>query len=177
MKVLTIDIETASDENIKECGVYRYAESEFFDLLLVSYSIDGGAVVTCDIANGDTLPDEILSALTDKSIIKKAFNVNFERVSLSVYLRRNYTGLLDFTDAVGNYIDPKSWQCDMIHSRYIGMASSLEDMGKLLRLKEKKISDGKDLIKYFCTLHQDKQGNLLLMCYTERAVDKHSKIR
>ena len=161
MKQLTIDIETASDEDISECGVYRYAESELFNLLLVSYSIDGGPVATVDIDNGDTLPDEILSALTDKSVIKKAFNVNFERVCLSVYLRRNYPDLLNFDDAVGNYIDPESWQCDMIHSRYLGMMSSLDGMGKLLRLKEKKLDEGKDLIKYFCTLHQDKQGNLL----------------
>lgn len=161
MKQLTIDIETASDEDISECGVYRYAESENFELLLASYSIDNGPVATCDIANGDTLPDAILEALTDKSVIKKAFNVNFERVCLSVYLRRNYPDLLNFDDAVGNYIDPESWQCDMIHSRYLGMMSSLDGMGKLLRLKEKKMDEGKDLIKYFCTLHQDKQGNLL----------------
>lgn len=161
MKQLTIDIETASDEDISECGVYRYAESENFELLLVSYSIDSGPVATCDIANGDTLPDAILEALTDKSVIKKAFNVNFERVCLSVYLRRNYPDLLNFDNAVGNYIDPESWQCDMIHSRYLGMMSSLDGMGKLLRLKEKKMDEGKDLIKYFCTLHQDKQGNLL----------------
>ncbi|WP_303819591.1 DNA polymerase [Ruminococcus flavefaciens] len=161
MKQLTIDIETASDEDISECGVYRYAESELFNLLLVSYSIDGGPVATVDIDNGDTLPDEILSALTDKSIIKKAFNVNFERVCLSVYLRRNYPEIAGFEDAVGNYIAPESWHCDMIHCRYLGMMSSLDDMGKLLRLKEKKLDEGKDLIKYFCTLHQDKQGNLL----------------
>ncbi len=161
MKMITIDIETASDENINVCGVYRYAESEYFDLLLVSYSIDNGAVATCDIANGDKLLDEVLKALIDKSVIKKAFNVNFERVCLSVYLRRNYPELLGFEDAVGNYIAPESWQCDMIHGRYLGMMSSLEDMGKLLRLKEKKMSEGKDLIKYFCTLHQDKHGNLL----------------
>ena len=161
MKTITIDIETASVENLDACGVYRYAESGLFSLLLVSYSIDGGPVATVDIDNGDTLPDEILSALTDKSIIKKAFNVNFERVCLSVYLRRNYPDLLNFDDAVGNYIDPESWQCDMIHSRYLGMMSSLDGMGKLLRLKEKKLDEGKDLIKYFCTLHQDKQGNLL----------------
>lgn len=161
MKQLTIDIETASDEDISECGVYRYAESEYFDLLLVSYSIDGGPVATVDIDSGDTLPDEILSALTDKSVIKKAFNVNFERVCLSVYLRRNYPEIAGFEDAVGNYIAPESWHCDMIHSRYLGMMSSLDDMGKLLRLKEKKLDEGKDLIKYFCTLHQDKQGNLL----------------
>lgn len=161
MKQITIDIETASDENIKKCGVYRYAESEFFDLLLISYSIDNGPTETCDIANGEKLPDEVLKAMTDKSVIKKAFNVNFERVCLSVYLRRNYPDLLDFEDTVGSYIAPESWQCDMIHSRYLGMMSSLEDMGKLLRLKEKKMSDGKDLIKYFCTIHEDKTGNLL----------------
>ena len=95
MKTITIDIETASDENIKESGVYRYAESEYFDLLLVSYSIDDGPVATCDIANGETLPEEVLKALTDKSVIKKAFNVNFERVCLSVYLRRLFV-LLSF---------------------------------------------------------------------------------
>lgn len=161
MKEITIDIETASDENINICGVYRYAESEYFDLLFVSYSIDNGSIVTCDIANDEKLPDDVLKALTDKSIIKKAFNVNFERICLSVYLRRNYPNLLDFEDIVGNYIDPVSWQCDMIHGRYLGMMSSLEDMGKLLRLKEKKMSDGKELIKYFCTLHEDKNGNLL----------------
>lgn len=142
MKQLTIDIETASDEDISECGVYRYAESELFNLLLVSYSIDGGPVATVDIDNGDTLPDEILSALTDKSIIKKAFNVNFERVCLSVYLRRNYPDLLNFDDAVGNYIDPESWQCDMIHSRYLGMMSSLDGMGKLLRLGSQIVHSG-----------------------------------
>ena len=158
MKVLTIDIETASDENLDECGVYRYAESEYFNLLLVSYSIDGGPVATVDIDNGDTLPDAILEALTDKNVIKKAFNVNFERICLSVYLRRNYPELLDFNDAVGNYIDPESWQCDMIHSRYLGMMSSLENMGKLLRLKEKKLSESKELIKYFCTPHETKKG-------------------
>lgn len=159
MKEITIDIETASDEDINTCGVYRYAESEYFDLLLVSYSIDNGAIVICDIANGEKLPDDVLEAFTDKSVVKKAFNVNFERVCLSVYLRRNYPDLLDFEDIVGNYIDPVSWHCDMIHGRYLGMMSSLEDMGKLLRLKEKKMSEGKELIKYFCTLHEDKNGN------------------
>ena len=171
MKMITIDIETASDENINVCGVYRYAESEYFDLLFVSYSIDNGAVATCDIANGDKLPDDVLNALIDKTVIKKAFNVNFERICLSVYLRRNYPELLDFEDAVGNYIDPESWQCDMIHSRYLGMMSSLEDMGKLLRLKDKKMSEGKDLIKYFCTLQQDKHGNLLFHDKSDNSKD------
>ena len=161
MKTITIDIETASVENLDACGVYRYAELGLFSLLLVSYSIDGGPVATVDIDNGDTLPDEILSALTDKSVIKKAFNVNFERVCLSVYLRRNYPDLLNFDDAVGNYIDSESWQCDMIHSRYLGMMSSLDGMGKLRRLKEKKMDEGKELIRYFCTPHEQKNGKNL----------------
>lgn len=159
MKEITIDIETRSDAEIDKCGVYRYAESTLFDILLVSYSIDRGPIITCDISNNEKLSDEVLNALTDKSIIKKAFNVNFERVCLSVYLRRNYPDLLDFEDAVGNYIDPESWQCDMIHSRYLGMMSSLKDMGRLLRLKQKKMAEGNELIKTFCELHKNKAGN------------------
>ena len=141
MKQITIDIETASDENIKDCGVYRYAESECFDLLLVSYAVDNGPVATCDIANGETLPDDVRNALTDKTVIKKAFHVNFERICLSVYLRRKYPEMLDFEDSTGSYLDPVSWQCDMIHCRYLGMLSSLDDMGRLLRLKEKKMAE------------------------------------
>ncbi len=147
MKQITIDIETASDENIKDCGVYRYAESECFDLLLVSYAVDNGPVATCDIANGETLPDDVRNALTDKTVIKKAFHVNFERICLSVYLRRKYPEMLDFEDSTGSYLDPVSWQCDMIHCRYLGMLSSLDDMGRLLRLKEKKMAEGKELIR------------------------------
>lgn len=161
MKQITIDIETASDENIKDCGVYRYAESECFDLLLVSYAVDNGPVATCDIANGETLPDDVRNALTDKTVIKKAFHVNFERICLSVYLRRRYPEMLDFEDSTGSYLDPVSWQCDMIHCRYLGMLSSLDDMGRLLRLKEKKMAEGKELIRFFCTLHQEADGSIL----------------
>lgn len=161
MKQITIDIETASDENIKDCGVYRYAESEYFDLLLVSYAVDNGPVATCDIANGETLPDDVRNALTDKTVIKKAFHVNFERICLSVYLRRKYPEMLDFKDSTGSYLDPVSWQCDMIHCRYLGMLSSLDDMGRLLRLKEKKMAEGKELIRFFCTLHQEADGSIL----------------
>lgn len=150
MKELTIDIETRSDFDIKKCGLYKYAESENFDILLFSYSVDGGKVFTYDIINGENLPNEILKALVDETIIKKAFNVNFERVCLSVYLRRNYPELLNFSDSVGNYISPVSWHCDMIHSRYLGMPSSLEDVGALLRLKNNKMKEGKELIKMFC---------------------------
>ena len=137
MKQITIDIETASDENIKDCGVYRYAESECFDLLLISYAVDNGPVATCDIANGETLPDDVRNA------------------------RRKYPEMLDFKDSTGSYLDPVSWQCDMIHCRYLGMLSSLDDMGRLLRLKEKKMAEGKELIRFFCTLHQEADGSIL----------------
>ena len=152
MKELTIDIETRSDVDLKECGLYKYAESANFDVLLVSYSIDGGKVCTYDVINGENLPDEVLKALVDKTIIKKAFNVNFERICLSVYLRRYYPELVNFSDSVGNYLSPVSWHCDMVHSRYLGMPSSLEDVGALLRLKANKMKEGKELIRAFCTL-------------------------
>lgn len=152
MKELTIDIETRSDVDLKECGLYKYAESANFDVLLVSYSIDGGKVCTYDVINGENLPDEVLKALVDKTIIKKAFNVNFERICLSVYLRRYYPELVSFSDSVGNYLSPVSWHCDMVHSRYLGMPSSLEDVGALLRLKANKMKEGKELIRAFCTL-------------------------
>ncbi|MBO5319578.1 MAG: DNA polymerase [Ruminococcus sp.] len=159
MKELTIDIETRSKIDLKKCGLYKYAESKDFDVLLVSYSIDGGKVCTCDVINGGKLPDEVLKALVDETVIKKAFNVNFERVCMSVYLRRKYPELINLEDKVGNYLSPVSWHCDMIHSRYLGMPSSLEDVGALLRLKDQKMEEGKDLIKAFCTAQVDKEGD------------------
>ena len=90
MKLITIDIETKSDKNIMKSGVYAYADSKYFDILLFSYSIDGEAVQVVDLANGEKIPNEILKAFTDETVIKQAFNVNFERVCLSVYVRRNY---------------------------------------------------------------------------------------
>ena len=155
MTDITIDIETRSDIDLTECGVYKYAESEFFDILLISYSVDGGEVTTCDIINGEILPDEVIYALADEQVIKRAFNVNFERVCLSVYLRRYYSEMIGLEDTVGNYLPPESWQCDMIHARYLGMPSSLEQVGALLRLGKKKMSEGKELIKLFCTLQTD----------------------
>lgn len=155
MNILTIDIETCSDIDLKEGGLYNYAESEDFNVLLISYAIDGGNVCTYDVINGDKLPDEVLKALVDETVIKKAFNVNFERICISVYLRRNYPDLLNFEDKVGNYLSPVSWHCDMIHSRFLGMPSSLEDVGALLRLKDKKMEEGNDLIKIFCCPNYD----------------------
>ena len=155
MKEITIDIETRSDVDITSSGVYPYAESPQFDILLISVSVDHGQVMTYDLASGEDIPENIVYALMDESIIKRAFNVNFERVCLSVYLRRNYEGAIE--DNVGNYLSPISWQCDMIHARTLGLPSSLEAVGKVLGIKNEKLDSGKALIKYFCT--PDKNGS------------------
>lgn len=154
MKEITIDIETRSDIDITASGVYKYAESPLFDVLLISVSVDHGPVMIYDLANGEDIPEEIVYALIDEGVIKRAFNVNFERVCLSVYLRRNYEGVIE--DKVGNYLSPVSWQCDMIHARTLGLPSSLEAVGRVLGIEHEKFSSGKALIKFFCT--PDKNG-------------------
>lgn len=119
MNRITIDLETRSDRDITKCGVYAYADSPYFDILLFSYSIDGDKVQVVDIANGEKIPDDILKALTYEKIIKCAFNVNFERVCLSRYLAKNYPAFFQSysvgEDTVGDYLNPKSWHCTMIH--------------------------------------------------------------
>lgn len=154
MKTLTIDLETRSDVDITASGVYRYTESPQFAILLMSVSVDGGEITTYDLASGESIPLEIVTALVDPNVVKRAFNVNFERICLSVYLRRYYPQLL--TDGVGSYLPPVSWQCDMIHDRYLGLPSSLDALGKALSIKQAKLDSGKALIKYFCV--PDKHG-------------------
>ncbi len=154
MKEMTIDIETRSDRDLKKCGVYAYVDSPHFAITLFSVSVDGGAVQLYDLACGDTIPLEILHALTDESIIKRAFNVNFERICLSRYLRENYSKIFRSysidADTVGNYLSPVGWQCTMVHCRYLGLPSTLAQAGKVLRLEEQKMPEGKGLIRYFC---------------------------
>lgn len=154
MKQITIDLETRSDRDITKCGVYAYADSPYFDILLFSYSIDDDEVQVVDIANGKKIPDDILKALTDETIIKRAFNVNFERVCLSRYLAKNYPAYFQSysvgEDTVGDYLNPKGWHCTMIHSRTLGLPSSLAEVGKVLNLEQQKMTEGKTLIKYFC---------------------------
>lgn len=154
MKQITIDLETKSDRDITKCGVYAYADSPYFDILLFSYSIDGDDVQVVDIANGEKIPDDILKALTDETIIKQAFHVNFERVCLSRYLIKNYPAYFRSysvnEDTVGDYLNPKSWHCTMIHGRTLGLPSSLDEVGKVLNLEQQKMPEGKSLIKYFC---------------------------
>ena len=154
MKLIVIDIETKSDKDIMKSGVYAYADSPYFDILLFSYSVDTGAVQVIDLANGEKIPDEILKAFTDENIIKQAFNVNFERVCLSAYVQRNYPQYFkDYgsdEDTVGNYFNPVSWHCTMIHSRYLSLPSSLAEVGRVLKIQEQKMTEGKSLIKFFC---------------------------
>ena len=146
MKSLSIDLETRSSVDIGKSGVYRYAEAEDFAILLVGYSVDGGAVEVIDLANGDRIPQEILDALTDDSVIKWAFNANFERVCLSRYLS-DFGMLRTAEDA--RFLSPRSWRCTMIWSAYMGLPLSLAAVGRVLGLEEQKLTEGKALIRYF----------------------------
>jgi DNA polymerase len=141
MKTLEIDVETFSGADLKKTGVYKYAGSPDFEILLFGYSVDGGEIQVIDLVSGEKLPDEIKNALTDSNVIKWAFNANFERICLSRWL-----GL-----PTGQYLDPKSWRCTMIWSAYMGLPLSLEGAGAVLGLEKQKLTEGRDLIRYFCT--------------------------
>lgn len=140
MKTLSIDIETFSSVNLQKSGVYRYAESDNFEILLFGYSIDGGGVQVVDLARGEKVPQVITNALTDDSITKWAFNAQFERICLSKWLKM----------PTGTYLSPKSWHCTMVWSATLGLPLSLEGVGTVLGLEKQKLSEGKNLIKYFC---------------------------
>ena len=154
MKNISIDIETYSDVDLQKCGVYKYVESENFEILLFAYSVDGSEVTVVDLAQGEEIPIEIIKALTDEDITKWAFNANFERVCLSIYLRRFYenefTSYSILEDTVGDYLSPVSWKCSMIWSAYMGLPLSLAGAGAVLGLSEQKMTEGKELIRYFC---------------------------
>ena len=155
MKEMSIDLETYSDIDIKKSGAYKYAESDNFEILLFGVSVDNSPVAVYDLAAGDEIPAEILTALSDENVTKWAFNASFERVCLSNWLRRHhpeyfYTYSIE-GDPVRNYLDPTSWKCTMIWSAYMGLPLSLEGVGAVLKLQDQKMKEGKDLIKYFCT--------------------------
>ena len=136
MRCISIDIETYSDVDLSKCGVYKYASSPNFEILLFGYSVDGGDVKVADLACGEEIPAEILAALSDESVTKWAFNAMFERVCLSNYL--------------GEWLEPESWKCSMVWSATLGLPLSLENVGAVLGLEKQKLSEGKDLIRYFC---------------------------
>lgn len=140
MKTLSLDLETYSSADLNKTGVYRYAESPDFCILLFGYSVDGGDVKVVDIASGETVPEAILSALMDDTVEKWAFNSSFERVCLSRFI-----GL-----PTSEYLDSTSWKCAMVWSAYMGLPLSLEGSGAVLGLEKQKLSEGKDLIRFFC---------------------------
>ena len=140
MQTLSIDLETYSDQPLAKSGVYRYVESPDFEILLFAYSMDGGPVQQIDLACGEKIPPEILAALEDETVTKWAFNANFERICLSHFL--GYP--------TGDYLKPDSWKCSMAWAAYMGLPLSLEGAGAVLGLEKQKLSEGKDLIKYFC---------------------------
>ena len=152
---LSIDLETFSDVDLKKSGVYRYAESPNFEILLFAYSVNNGSVTVIDIAQGECVPDEILAALTDETITKWAYNASFERICLSYWLKQNYPQyFFSYSipeDTVRNYLDPTSWKCSRIWGAYMGLPLNLEGIGAVLKLSNQKMKEGKDLIKYFCT--------------------------
>ena len=154
MNEMSIDLETYSDVDISKCGAYKYAESDNFEILLFGVSIDGSEVQVFDLACGDTIPDDILAALSDDTVTKWAFNANFERICLSNWLKKHhpehFTGYSIPEDPASKYLNPASWKCTMIWSAYMGLPLSLEGVGAVLKLQDQKMKEGKDLIKYFC---------------------------
>lgn len=163
MKTINIDIETFSSINISKSGVYKYVESEDFEVLLFAYSIDGGKTEIVDIASGEKLSEDIIQALLDDNVIKWAFNAQFERICLSRFLKLTK----------GTYLNPKNWRCTMIWSAYMGLPFSLEGVGKVLGLEKQKLIEGKDLIKYFCVPCTPTKSN----GFRDRNFPYHDKIK
>lgn len=151
---ISIDIETFSDVDLKKCGVYKYAESPNFEILLFAYSLDNGPVQVIDLAQGEEIPESILAALSDDRIEKWAYNASFERICLSEYLRKHHPEhFISYSidgDTVNHYLDPSSWKCSRIWGAYMGLPLSLEGIGAVLKLQDQKMKEGKDLIRYFC---------------------------
>ena len=154
IKYISCDIETFSSENLSKAGVYRYVQAPDFDILLISYAIDGGEVQTIDLARGEAMPMDLISAILSDDVIKWAFNAQFERICLTEWLKRKGY-VLERPVPFGhepeylNYLDPESWRCSMVWSAYLGLPLSLEQVGLVLGLDQQKLKEGKDLIRYF----------------------------
>ena len=133
---LSIDLESFSDVDLIKCGVYAYADSPAFEILLFAYSFDGGETQIIDLAQGEKLPAEVEDAIFDVSVTKTAYNANFERTCLSKHF--------------GRYIPPESWHCSAVQAAILALPRSLEDVGRVLGLDEQKMKEGKELIRYFC---------------------------
>lgn len=140
MHTLSIDLETYSSVSLQECGVYRYVEDDSFEILLFAYSVDGNDVQVVDLAQGEKVPQEIVAMLTDPSVIKWAYNAQFERVCLSKFV--GYPS--------GQFLKPQEWRCSRVLGAYNGLPLNLKDIGAALKLHDQKMEEGKELIKYFC---------------------------
>ena len=156
MNSVSLDLETFSSVELAKSGVYRYVESPDFEILLFGYSVDGGPVHVVDLTAGETIPADVLDALTDDSIIKWSFNASYERICLSRYLSDLDISLDPFHDRhpisteCARFLSPKGWRCSMIWSAYLGLPLSLADVGSVLGLEKQKLTEGKDLIRLFC---------------------------
>ena len=160
MKTLSLDLETYSSVDLGKSSVYRYVESPDFDILLLGYSADGGEVQVVDLAQGEQIPPAVIGALTDEHVCKWAFNAQFERVCLSRWLRRNGYPLRNERYAAPDdpcmaYLNPAGWHCTMVWSAYLGLPLSLKDVGAALGLDKQKLTEGKELIRYFCVPGKD----------------------
>ena len=144
IRELSIDIETYCETDLRKSGVYRYAEDDSFELLLFAVSVNNGPVTVYDLTK-EKLPQDILEALVDDRVIKWAFNASFERICLSNWLKKYHPDLL-----LDRFLSPVSWRCSMIWSAYLGLPLSLEGVGIVLKLKDQKMKEGTDLIRYFC---------------------------
>lgn len=140
MQKISIDIETFSDVDLIRCGVYKYADSPNFEILLFAYAVDDGDVHIIDVAGGEELPEEIIQAIKSDNVVKTAYNAQFERVCLSRYLK--------FPE--GEYLNPQSWYCTAVQAAELALPLSLADVGSVLGLERQKMTEGKELIKYFC---------------------------
>lgn len=149
MKKLSCDIETFSDVDLIRCGVYKYADSPNFEMLLFAYAVDDGDVHIIDIAGGEELPEKIIQAIKSDTVVKTAYNAQFERVCLSRYLK-----LPD-----GEYLNPQSWYCTAVQAAELALPLSLADVGSVLGLERQKMTEGKELIKYFCVLCKPTKSN------------------
>lgn len=136
MDTLAIDIETYSDVSLPDCGVHRYAASEQFEILLFAYSLNDEPTRIIDLASGEKIPDKIMEYLTDDSVIKTAYNAAFERNCINRFF--------------GLSLKPEGWRCTLVQASMLSLPLSLEGVGEALNLDKKKMSEGKDLIRYFC---------------------------
>ena len=165
MKTISIDIETFSDVSQAKCGVYKYAESPAFELLLFGYAVDGGEVQVVDLTQGERIPDDVLDALTDESVTKWTFNASLNGsacrdtcVTWELVWIRSMT-INPLSQDCAGFLNPAGWKCSMIWSAYMGLPLSLEGAGIVLKLGSQKMKEGKDLIRYFCVPCKETKSN------------------